>query len=688
MFRKKCVPFYCLAMVCKIMVASFSPLHATVLQNEHLRLELGYDQQGFPCIKRLQWRSDYQAIFSHQDHVQLNTSSWLPAELSATSGAKRAEAWNVTHDSLFVHATSVRRMQNLLACWHVLLMRNQDLFRVFVELKSLAGPVPVSWYPIWSFSWDMPGTEPALTFWQALSYQQQERVVSAGPDVVLGSKRYSSDGEEEDGESTGMSGQMPFWQLHNSRHRLSFSLAWCGGWRAEMSGQNSQYTMRAWLPPAETQLVLKPGESIQGPAMTVYVQKAGNVMADRSAWFSQRDALARSLYPQPPPSFPLIYNHWYSVEFNLDGDFITSQALLLKELGFDVFVVDAGWYESVGNWTPSGSKFKPDEFENALLYVRNLGIPVGLWTCPWLLAVSEAQSPAEVDRPGLFREFMHAYALDLAGIDFTKQLLEHVRHLYHDYGMRWWKYDQEFLGEQTRQGAMKNMLALQSALSAARKAFPELVIENCMSGGRMINEFTDAISSVHWIRDGGRNGLSHMRSNVAEALGAAQVLPLHKVQRWTNRIDEINDEEILRAYCRSAMIGVWGISADLRKLSAAQKQLVQAMAEQYRTLNKFKRANIFETSNSAEMDCSAVTFYSKAADSAAVLVYRLKDTPATDSRLFLHGLQPSACYGIRDVDLGTEVVLYGHELAEAGWRPSWPASRRSGLFYIQSASCR
>lgn len=660
------------------------PLPATELKNDRLRLELGFDRQGFPCLDRAEWRSDHQALFTHQDVVPEKTVPWLPPELAAIPGKTDTTLWRVTDDSLFIHAICERRTQNLAVRWHVLLMRHQDLIRLFVEIRAMNRAVAVPWYPIWTLSWKTSGAQTALTSWQALSYQQREQNLSTGDSVVLGSKRYSSDGEEEDGDGAGMSGQLPFWQLYDGHNRTSFSLAWCGGWQAEITGHTSRFALRSWLPTSETQLVLNAGEAIQGPAMTVYFQRANNEMLDRSAWFEQRFALARALYPQPPAGFPLIYNHWYSVGFKLAGDFITSQARFVKELGFDVFVVDAGWYESVGNWTPSQSKFKTGEFESALRFVRDLGIPVGLWSCPWLLAVQGNDLPAEVDRPGLFREFMHAYALDLAGIDFTRQLVDHVHHLYHDYGMRWWKYDQEFLGDQTRHGAMKNMLALQNALTAVRKAFPDLVIENCMSGGRMINEFTDDISSIHWIRDGGRNGLNHLRSNVTEALGAAQLLPLYKVQRWTNRIDEISDDELLRAYCRSAMVGVWGISADLRKLSGAQKQLVRTMARQYRDLNLYKRDNHFEICSRKDQDVTAIAFYDATANAAAVLAYRLTETTGTTGRLQLHGLPPAAVYRIRDVDLNKEVILNGPEVLKNGWQPEWTPQRRSGLFFIHA----
>ncbi|MBN2293264.1 MAG: alpha-galactosidase [Pirellulales bacterium] len=173
---------------------------------------------------------------------------------------------------------------------------------------------------------------------------------------------------------------------------------------------------------------------------------------------------------------------------------------------------------------------------------------------------------------------------------------------------------------------MKKTRALEEALLAVRRTYPKLNIENCMSGGQMINALTDGISQSHWIRDGKSTGMVHARSNIKEALGAAYFLPLAKIQRWTNRPDQTNpdDAELLKFYCRSVMIGVWGISGDLTKLTPRQRQVMLAEVERYRRLNEFKPGNLYriiyperEISNLA-----GIVLYDLSKSRAAVILFR------------------------------------------------------------------
>ena len=111
------------------------------------------------------------------------------------------------------------------------------------------------------------------------------------------------------------------------------------------------------------------------------------------------------------------------------------------------------------------------------------------------------------DKPGRYVPFMKAYLIDMARTDFTDSLINHVKNLTDLYKINWWKYDQDFFAAETRQGKMRNVVAFQSALQGVRRKFPELNIENCMSGGRMVNEFTNSISQIHWPKDVYNKGL-------------------------------------------------------------------------------------------------------------------------------------------------------------------------------------
>ena len=102
--------------------------------------------------------------------------------------------------------------------------------------------------------------------------------------------------------------------------------------------------------------------------------------------------------------------------------------------------------------------------------------------------------------------------LDLTGANLKDRLTNHVAALRAQYQMDWWKYDQDFFVEQSNAGLMRNVLTFQNALKSVRQANPDLTIENCQSGGRMINELTLLATQISWLKDGGNNGLGHAKA--------------------------------------------------------------------------------------------------------------------------------------------------------------------------------
>jgi len=650
-----------------------------ILRNDQLTVSLAIDQENVPFIKNIVTK-DNTLLCQATNHTP-SLETWLPEELLGAS--ERSVVWSLDDDSLYWRAQAPRMIGSLEIVWHVDLSKKLPLLRLAVELINHGEQRSISWFPIWVAEWMSSGI---LHGREALTYEP--RLDSLGKkNLVYFSRTYSSDRQERPAHGSPFIGQLPFWHLQTNRCRWYFSLDWSGGWRAEWSGGENNTAFRIFLPEEETQLILQPNERIPGPMLSLVPVAHADERHLRAYWLDVRNQAAQLRYPMPRPFFPLIFNHWYSARWALSSAYLNNQAAALKRYGFDAFVIDAGWYNRVGDWTPSRSKFAAQEFETVLQQIRERKILIGLWSCPWLESIVEERRPNYIDQPGFYREFMKAWAIDLAGSDFTSRLSEHVGHLVQAYGMDWWKYDQEFLGDSTRCGKMKNIAALQSALAEVRKSFPKLVIENCMSGGRMINGFTDEIAQVHWIRDGGMNGLKHGQSNVLEALGAIDFLAPNKVQRWTNRIEEIQDPELLRLYCRSAMIGVWGVSADLNKVSADQGKIIQQEVDHYRRLNKIKAENIYDPIYPTEdaLGCGII-FYSRSADRAAVLFYRWNGDQEINYILRLPGLKDTDQYQVTIAGEDDESLCSGKNLTGTGLNIHLAEQQRSQIIFVQSRS--
>ena len=75
--------------------------------------------------------------------------------------------------------------------------------------------------------WALGTDKPTLAWWDSLTFKSHLTRLEPGQSVELSSKTYSS--QRENGR-----GHVPFWCLRAGRRYLFFSLAWCGGWRAEI----------------------------------------------------------------------------------------------------------------------------------------------------------------------------------------------------------------------------------------------------------------------------------------------------------------------------------------------------------------------------------------------------------------------------------------------------------------------
>ena len=650
------------------------------LSNGRLSLGLDCSPQNVSGVKVASWLPEGQLVFRGAAD-STGKVAWL-AKVLPTGGRVDAGPWTFESNAVFERASSCLRYDGLLVTRHVELAKQGTTFRTYISLANTGKKeVRFERFPIWKDRWDLGSEEPSLDWWDSLTFKPHQMQLQPGQRVGLSSKTYSS-------QQDGGKGNVPFWHLRAARRHLFFSLAWCGGWRAEIERNPKGTGFEIVLPPQETQLTLKPGEEIRGPMVYVTIIEADSDTEARAQWLVQRQSLNAKLYGGPKPWFPLVYNHWYAVGTKFDFPFLEGQLDELERWRvFDVFVLDHGWFEKVGDWRPAAAKFRPGQLESFYGRLRKTGIKAGIWSCPWLQAVDGGRFGPEIDEPRFHRDFMDAYSLDLTGIDFDRRLVEHIAGLKDRFGIDWWKYDQELFGESSRQGKMKKTAALENALTAVRCAYPELNIENCMSGGRMIDALTDGISQSHWIRDGGHSGEAHARSNIKEALGAAGFLPLAKIQRWINRPDQMDpaDEEMLKFYCRSAMIGVWGISGDMTKIMPEQRRVILNEVKQYRHLNEYKASEHYRIlyPGMHKSKLAGIVLYDLPKRRAAILVFRWQGQEAIKERISLDALPKEGRYNVTDADSGETRGFAAEELTESGMPVSLEPKRRSGIYWIE-----
>ena len=651
------------------------------LANGTISLDLGVNGDGIPIIAGAKWVATGTPILTDAG-LSDDLSSWVPSALLPGHNQELdPPVWSVTAgDKLLIAKASLSLPSGLKVTWVVELVKAGSLFRLHVDYQNnRPKPMPVQWFPAWSASWTLPGNPDRIRWWDALAYTSEEKPAKKKANLSLFSHLYSSAAKE--------GGSVPYWVVDGEWGKFYFGIAWSGGWQADINSKRNRFTFSVSLPQEETELVLDPGEAIEGPRLVVTPTREFTNSGARRSWMEQRTQLGKNLYGGPAASFPLAYNHWYVVRTEVDADFLRSQIQAMPPYGFDAFVVDAGWYDSAGNWLPDPSKFRPGELATLLQSVKAAGTTPGLWTAPQYVLGQGNQIPPDVVDPVFFNPLVGGYLLDLWNGDYKNHLVSHIQTLRQRFPVGWWKYDQPIFDLDAPSGGMRTVLAFQSALRAVRRANPDLIIENCQDGGHILNELTLLATQLSWLLDEPGSDLPDARSNIQVALGALEFVFPSSAYRWTNRLDEHqDDDEFTRYYCRSAMAGVWGISTDLSKIGDHQRGVILSEIQNYRRLNGIKKYFQYDIVQPADgADAASVTYYGKHNQEAAAIAYRWGAKGAFSQNLCFKGLDKSISYVITDTDTGTQTTMTGQQLTRQGYSQNFSAGRLSALLFVEPA---
>jgi len=201
-------------------------------------------------------------------------------------------------------------------------------------------------------------------------------------------------------------------------------------------------------------------------------------------------------------ALPVIFNDYMNT---LMGDPTTSKLLPLidaaAEVGAQIFVIDAGWYDetgdwwdSVGEWIPSRRRF-PGGLTEVVDRIRSAGMVPGLWLEPEVVGVNSpiaALLPDEafLSRGGVRIREHDRYHLDLRSPAARAHLDEVIDRLVTELGIGYFKLDYninagagtDLRSDSMGDGLLEHNRAHLAWLEAVLDRHPTLVLENCASG--------------------------------------------------------------------------------------------------------------------------------------------------------------------------------------------------------------
>jgi len=362
-----------------------------------------------------------------------------------------------------------------------------------------------------------------------------------------------------------------------------------GSWQLEVGRRDDKVSLGGGLADREFghwQKNLLPGQAFESPR-AILACVAGNVddVCARLVSFQEREPL------RPAPleaDLPIVFNEWCSSWGNPTHENMVALADKLRGTPTRFLVMDAGWYQGHGDWREDPAKF-PDGLRETARAIRERGLVPGVWI-EFEMCESNSHAFHELTEHLLQRDGQTLETRTRRFFDFRQgwthdYLFERVIEFLRRSEMGYLKVDyndtigmgadgSESLGESLR----AHLEGVQRFWRRIRQELPDLVIENCASGGHRLEPSMMALCDQASFSDAHETtSIPLIAANLHRA-----ILP-RKSQIWA--VLRSGDDERRLVYSLAAtFLGRMCLSGDALALSESQWQVVTRGQEFYRRI--------------------------------------------------------------------------------------------------------
>ncbi|MBR2425300.1 MAG: alpha-galactosidase [Lentisphaeria bacterium] len=499
-------------------------------------------------------------------------------------------------------------------------------------------------------------------------------------------------------------GSTPFSILKDCENNtaVAFHVLPLGNWTIQihsniLSNEYPSPTVEAGLADTDLFMTLQPGETVELPEILIQNVPCGDFLQSSAPLHKY---MIRKRIPANFHIPPVVYNSWLYRFSDFTKEQLLQQLQAAKEVGCEVFVVDAGWYGDgdscgqAGDWREKQGEPFYGNMKAFADDVRAAGLKFGFWMEPERWA---ANIPIRSEHPEWFPE--HTSRIDLtqpaAAEYFYNVIAENVK----KFGAEYIKIDfNAAMGYDESGTELHNYCSvLKTIFRRLRNEFPNLHIENCGSGSLRNDLNTACLYDHAFISDNAnpyetlriRQG-TIMRSVPGRILNWLVMYPAPERRTPVSNYDLVLadaagtwDEAALfnlDYVMISGLLGIPGFSGDLAEFDAGMKKKMAVYIQYYKDNRKFFTDSHVYLLTAPD---SSVTDYEK------YMVFQMQSDVCDDSLLFvftngysrramrnfrLLGLDPAADYRIETLfsDGEEELVQSGADLMSYGLKTQFP----------------
>jgi alpha-galactosidase len=332
---------------------------------------------------------------------------------------------------------------------------------------------------------------------------------------------------------------------------------------------------------------LAPGEEFESVPVT-FVRVNGDLQAALGTLTETRRRLRR--HRPDLETLPVIFNDYMNCLWGNP----TTQALLpiidkAAEVGAEYFVIDAGWYaelgetwwESVGAWQPSVTRF-PAGLSEVIQRIRAKGMIPGLWLEIEVMGINSPLVRQLPDDWFFLREGKRVidhgrYQLDFRNPEVRTHAHGVIERLLREFGIGYIKMDYNINAgpgtdwecDSPGDGLLEHNRAYLDWMRSVFDRYPELVIENCSSGGLRMDYAQLSLHSIQSISD-----QTDFRLNAIIAAACASAVTPEQAAIWSYPLKEADEEETIFNMVSVLLLRIHQ-SGCLHQISSANLQLVK-----------------------------------------------------------------------------------------------------------------
>jgi alpha-galactosidase len=383
---------------------------------------------------------------------------------------------------------------------------------------------------------------------------------------------------------------------------------------------------------------------------------------DDAGWAVQQ--FGEKILAQPAPEkFPWVVWDSWRYQQNIDEATLRHNAEIAASLGVELFVVDLGWAQAIGDWRADPRKF-PSGMKALSDYVHSLGMKFGLH-----IAFSEAapESPVLQENPEWASSerywYFGAESLCLSHRPVREWITSEIIRVIDEYGVDWILQDGENMVKRcTRSGHThlpqdwnySNAVdGLNWVVQQVQKARPEVHWENCEDGGNMLtfNMLQNYVTSITSDDSG-----PLVTRQAVHAM--TYVFPMRYTDRYM-------PNDVLGSYItRSFMFGgPWIVMTRLPEMLPGDLQILRDEIALYKTFREtLRESRVFHLTNRpTEEFIDVIQSYHPPTGTAMLFAYRWESNEARRT-VQVRGLDPDRTYDVRFEESGRVLRMSGAQL--------------------------